>query len=206
MLGLTVNNNNPQFRRLRAVLDMLPAETRSQLIPILVPWTLPDNVVLKREKPNRAEEFDDEVQAYDRLGAVQGHLIPTLFGQTEYLGVRSLILSNIGGESLSEPAAWLVNGGQAVISRADFEVMLDKALVELLQHGAVHGDRNFDNFRRVIRDSGEMEIMMLDLETMDWPDTPDLAEHWRRCSLQFLLRAYDRHIAGLRYDELLPPE
>ncbi|RKK13245.1 hypothetical protein BFJ66_g13350 [Fusarium oxysporum f. sp. cepae] len=94
-------------------------------------WFLPGKIVLKRQKENWEEEFDHEVIAYNRLRPIQGLTIPKLYGKIQYANTRALILSDIGGSSLSTPDG-------AVLDEQGIEPLLHQALSSLYEYGVCH--------------------------------------------------------------------
>ncbi|RKL03840.1 hypothetical protein BFJ68_g6672 [Fusarium oxysporum] len=94
-------------------------------------WFLPDKIVLKCQKENWEEEFDHEVIAYNRLRPIQGLTIPKLYGKIQYTNTRALILSDIGGSSLSTPDG-------AVLDEQGIEPLLHQALSSLNEYGVCH--------------------------------------------------------------------
>ncbi|KAJ0137824.1 hypothetical protein HZ326_19216 [Fusarium oxysporum f. sp. albedinis] len=94
-------------------------------------WFLPDKIVLKCQKENWEEEFDHEVIAYNRLRPIQGLTIPKLYGKIQYANTRALILSDIGGSSLSTPDG-------AVLDEQGIEPLLHQALSSLNEYGVCH--------------------------------------------------------------------
>ncbi|KAF4443705.1 hypothetical protein FACUT_1130 [Fusarium acutatum] len=105
-------------------------------------WFLPDKIVLKRQKENWEEEFDHEVVAYNRMRPIQGLTTPKLYGTIQYASTRALILSDIGGSSLSKPHG-------SVLDEQDIEPLLHQALTSLNEYGVCHDDTKLDNFHLV---------------------------------------------------------
>ncbi|KNB14875.1 hypothetical protein FOXG_21222 [Fusarium oxysporum f. sp. lycopersici 4287] len=94
-------------------------------------WFLLDKIVLKRQKENWEVEIDHEVIAYNRLRPIQGLTTPKLYGKIQYANSRALILSDIGGSSLSTPDG-------AVLDEQGIEPLLHQALSSLNEYGVCH--------------------------------------------------------------------
>lgn len=61
-------------------------------------WFLPREIVLKKEKEGWGEEFETEKATYEALKPLQGDAIPICYGEIDYDGRRTLVLSDVGGE------------------------------------------------------------------------------------------------------------
>ncbi|KAJ4117135.1 hypothetical protein NW765_010548 [Fusarium oxysporum] len=114
-----------------AHLNIISKATGSWLQSKFPEWFLPDKIVLKCQKENWKEEFDHEVIAYNRLRPIQGLTIPKLYGKIQYANTRALILSDIGGSSLSTPDG-------AVLDEQGIEPLLHQALSSLYEYGVCH--------------------------------------------------------------------
>ncbi|KAK5998382.1 hypothetical protein PT974_00761 [Cladobotryum mycophilum] len=132
-------------------------------------WFLPPAIVVKSEKPDWEDEFDDEVALYNRLSSLQGTVIPYYYGTTRLGGVRTHILSDIGGVSLPLK-------GASGIDDPTFRKMLLRALGAIALQGFVHDDLKLDNFHLV----GD-KIMVLDLEQVEFVESLDRRKFF--CSL-----------------------
>lgn len=146
------------------LLSILPSTLGSKLLSMFPEWSLPDKIAMTIQKEGWDEEFDVEKAAYKKLQCLQGHVIPVLYGQVNYNGVRALILSDIGGACMSEPGGALIDG--QIMTDVEFRRLLFPALRALLACGIAHDDVKLDNYRRV-EHAGEMRIMVVDLEQVD---------------------------------------
>ncbi|KAF5717571.1 hypothetical protein FMUND_5664, partial [Fusarium mundagurra] len=142
-------------------------------------WFLPDKIVLKRQKENWEEEFDHEIIAYNRLRPIQGLTIPKLYGTIHYANTRALILSDIGGSSLSTPDG-------AVLDEQDIEPLLHQALTSLNEYGVCHDDTKLDNFH-LVADEGKDKIMIVDLESADFDQTEEELAYTAKSKTKSLL-------------------
>lgn len=59
----------------------MPPLVRSWLLRWLPAWFLPTTVILKERNPEKADSFENEVEAYRRLQALQGTHIPRFLGE-----------------------------------------------------------------------------------------------------------------------------
>ncbi|KAL8377060.1 hypothetical protein RB595_007953 [Gaeumannomyces hyphopodioides] len=164
---------------------LLPATWRDRLEARWPEWFLPDRIILKREKPNWKEEFDNEVGMYKLLAPLGGHVVPKLYGQTEYPGTddvrrRALIISDIGGIPLGEPEV-----GSLPLGRV--EEMLNDAFQSIADAGVDHCDAKLDNIH-VVGD----RIMLIDFDTSE-PVTEDVdPKYCAYTAVNHVLRQYIR--------------
>ncbi|KAJ9418078.1 hypothetical protein QL093DRAFT_2102076 [Fusarium oxysporum] len=117
--------------RLRIHKRIISKATGSWLQSKFPEWFLLDKIVLKRQKENWEVEIDHEVIAYNRLRPIQGLTTPKLYGKIQYANSRALILSDIGGSSLSTPDG-------AVLDEQGIEPLLHQALSSLNEYGVCH--------------------------------------------------------------------
>ncbi len=139
-------------RLVRSVVGMLPSVVRRWVETRFPEWTLPDRLVLKRQKKGWAREFNTERAAYERLRPLQGVVIPRYFGEVRYRNRRTMVLEDIGGESLATPAGMLVK-------LDEFRRLLFQALNAFAPFRLLHSDTKLDNFHLT---GGR--IMVVDLE------------------------------------------
>jgi predicted Ser/Thr protein kinase len=147
-------------------------------------WFLPARIVLKRQKRGWEEEFDNEKAIYQALAPIQGKVVPVCYGEaqcseTETTGPRALVLSDIGGVSLSDSAA-------QGLGISELEKMLEESFRALSGCKVAHDDRNLDNYRLVDRKS----IMIIDFDSsyvLDADEDPDFVTF---CSVRFVSRYY----------------
>lgn len=87
----------------------LPDKWQSWLESRLPELFLPHKLILKREKVNWEDKFDNEKKVYQALAPVQGRVVPRYYGQvkcprTARTDARTLLLSDIGGMTLDRKA------------------------------------------------------------------------------------------------------
>ncbi|KAF5584147.1 hypothetical protein FPANT_7959 [Fusarium pseudoanthophilum] len=164
---------------IESLFKILSKVTGSWLHTKFPEWFLPDKIVLKRQKENWEEEFDHEIVAYNRLRPIQGLTIPRLYGTIQYANTRALILSDIGGSSLSTPDG-------AVLDEQDLEPLLHQALTSLNQYGVCHDDTKLDNFH-LVADEGKDKIMIVDLESADFDQTEEELAYTAKSKTKSLL-------------------
>ncbi|KAF5692053.1 hypothetical protein FDENT_3073 [Fusarium denticulatum] len=160
-------------------------------------WFLPDKIVLKRQKENWEEEFDHEIIAYNKMRPIQGLTIPKLYGMIQYANTRALILSDIGGSSLSTPDG-------VVLDEQDIEPLLYQALTSLNEYGVCHDDTKLDNFH-LVADEGKDKIMIVDLESADFDQTQEELAYTAKSKTKSLLRQYRNHLKCLEHDGVILP-
>ncbi|EJT79490.1 hypothetical protein GGTG_04574 [Gaeumannomyces tritici R3-111a-1] len=166
---------------------LLPTAWRERLEARWPEWFLPDDLVMKREKPNWQEEFDNEVDIYKLLAPLGGHVVPKLYGQTKYPGTdkikrRALIMSNIGGVWLGEPEV-----GSLPLDHV--EEMLNSAFRSIADAGVAHCDTKLDNMHIV----GD-KIMIFDFDTSEKAEDNVSLEREVGYSVSWVLRQYiNRH-------------
>lgn len=105
-----------------------------------IPQTV-TSLIVKQQKDDWEEEFENEKVVYDKLKELQGKVIPFFFGQGYYDGLPALILSEIDGVTLHEMAR----------SKNDFpkEVLrthLENVFRQFSEYGALYRDQRLDNF------------------------------------------------------------
>ncbi|KAK4032347.1 lipopolysaccharide core heptose(II) kinase RfaY [Parachaetomium inaequale] len=89
-------------------LTLLPNFVRSWVNTLFPEWFLPSHVVLKTQKQGEDETvlrelFETEVQAYDRLKALQGVAVPKCHGVIHYNGSKAMILERLDGVHHDDP-------------------------------------------------------------------------------------------------------
>ncbi|PNP59673.1 hypothetical protein FNYG_14883 [Fusarium nygamai] len=184
-------------RVIESLFNIMSKTTSSWLQTKFPEWFLPDKIVLKRQKENWEEEFDHEVVAYNRLRPIQGLTIPKLYGTIQYANARALILSGIGGSSLSTPDG-------AVLDEQDIEHLLHQALISLNEYGVCHDDTKLDNFH-LVANEGKDKIMIVDLESADFGQTEEELAYTAKSKTKSLLRQYWNHLKCLEHDGVLLP-
>lgn len=102
-----------------------------------------------------AEElFNTEVLAYERLKPLQGTVVPICYsyGRARFRGARALILQDVGGISLFEPAG-------ATLELEGLRHLLQECYHALHALGVHHDDPKLEHFRLV-----NGKLMVLDFE------------------------------------------
>lgn len=172
-------------------LSLCPPPLRRWARSTFPEWHLPPNIVLKMGKEGWGEEFDTELATYEKLRCLQGHVIPVCYGQIEYDGARTLVLSDVGGECLADPQG-------AILEENELRPLLDQALRALAALRISHSDLKLDNFRLV-----NGTIMVVDLERVDEHASKEEAEKLEPFDLKFLMKRYRDHLKCLEEDGLL---
>lgn len=186
-------------RVIQTLLRCLPPSLRSWAHSSFPEWSLPTNIVLKRQKDGWDDEFDRERSTYEDLACLQGVLIPTCYGQVRYDGKRGLVLSDIGGACVATPEG-------AVLTERDIQSLFEQALDTLASRGGVsHGDLKLDNFHLVGK-PGNRAIWIVDLESVDIIQPGQDRARVVQSDVSLLMEAYRDHLACLEYDGLLLPQ
>lgn len=146
-------------------------------------WFLPSRIVLKRQKKDWDDEFDNEKAIYQTLAPVQGKAVPVCYGEaecteTETTGKRALVLSDIGGVSLHEDDA-------RGLDVAELEGMLSEPFRALAVLKVSHDDYKLDNYRLV---GGKIMIIDFDSSYIFETDDPDFVTFG---SVKFVSRLYN---------------
>ncbi|KAF4423770.1 hypothetical protein F53441_14246 [Fusarium austroafricanum] len=161
-------------------------------------WFLPDRIVLKSQKPDWEEEFDNELLAYNKLQPVQGITVPKLYGMVQHENTRALILSDIGGHCVATPKG-------AVLDEEDMRPLIYQAFKSINEFGVSHEDTKLDNFHLVM-DEGKDKIMIVDLESADYEQTEEDLAYTAKSKTNFVMRLYRSHLQCMEYDEILLPK
>ncbi|KAH7211205.1 hypothetical protein BKA60DRAFT_610574 [Fusarium oxysporum] len=192
--GSPTNHAHLNVLRLRIHKRIISKATGSWLQSKFPEWFLPDKIVLKRQKENWEEEFGHEVITYNRLRPIQGLTIPKLYGKIQYANTRALILSDIGGSSLSTPDG-------AVLDEKDIVPLLHQALSSLNEYGVCHDDTKLDNFH-LVANEGKDKIIIVDLESTDFDQTKEELAYMAKNKTKSLLLQYQDH---LKYEKMSIP-
>lgn len=172
------------FNQVLGLIRHLPDTWQSWLESRLPELFLPHKLVLKREKVNWEDEFDNEVRVYHALTPVQGRVVPRCYGQvkcprTARTGARALLLSDIGGMTLDRKAT-------RSIGMERLEDMLWVALRALAALGVGHDDYKLTNYRLV----GD-KVMVIDFDSSylfeAGEDNPELVAE---SGVEFVARMY----------------
>lgn len=121
---------------------------------------LPTTIVVKKMKEDWEDEFEQEIQIYDRLKDLQGIAIPVFFGRGTFNYYPVIILSEIIGRTLKDIAH-----SNLTICQKELRRQLEKPINLLYSCGAEYLDERLDNF--FLCDAGG--IMIVDLEQIEFP-------------------------------------
>jgi hypothetical protein len=127
------------------------------LTPLFSQWALPRTFILKKQKPDWDEEFENEKRMYAKLTSLQGSTIPICFGEASAEGQRALVLSDVGRISLCDQPPLRKE-------RSEILPMIDEALRALARLRIDYDDIKLDNFHLVNTSRGE-KVMIVDLES-----------------------------------------
>ncbi|KAJ4178854.1 hypothetical protein NW755_012876 [Fusarium falciforme] len=145
-------------RKVRSFFGRFP-RLQAAIAWVFPAFALPDNVVLKKEKPNWEEDL-------------QGRTIPRFYGEAVVEGARAMVLSRIEGiYPFEQPIPPL--------PADDFMKLGEEALSEINAFGLSYDDIKLDNFLLV-----QGRIVIVDLESVYEPNVSMnqmLMTH--RCSL-----------------------
>ncbi|KAG8405523.1 hypothetical protein J3458_022172 [Metarhizium acridum] len=98
------------------------------------------------------EEFETEKSTYEKIKSLQGVRIPRYYGESKYNGTRAILLSDIGGACIGDPAG-------AIWDVQEFRRMMRDALTDLARFGVLPDDIGLENFHLV----GD-KVMAVDFE------------------------------------------
>lgn len=133
-------------------------------------WFLPPVVVLKQRKTDWDNEFVNEIFIYNHLQPLQGIFIPFFYGQAEFKGVPTLVLSEVVGQTIFD----------STDSYEGLKEKLEEAYAALDSHRVVHDDLTLlnaiDTGDRVILIDFEQSWVASDLTaTLNGPDVGGLS-------------------------------
>jgi beta-galactosidase GanA len=121
-------------------------------------------VIVKQQKKGWEGEFQQEIQAYEKLVSLQGTIIPIFFGQGSFNNHDALVISEVNGITLHD----LANENLGVQHEA-LEKHLKSALSAFDDHG-VYWDAKLDNFMFCAGVNPEQsKVMIVDLEQVECP-------------------------------------
>ncbi|CAI7641164.1 unnamed protein product [Penicillium glandicola] len=127
---------------------------------------LPQTIIVKNQKEGWLEEFQQEIQAYEKLKKLQGTVIPQFFGQGFFNGFPALILSEVIGITLYDLAR-----SKSDIQEDILKTQLEKVFNLISEYGAVYWDQKVDNFLFCEDENcGDGKVMIVDLEQVQFPD------------------------------------
>ncbi|KAK5662930.1 hypothetical protein OQA88_6342 [Cercophora sp. LCS_1] len=168
---------------LQTVLGYLPCAIQTWFESSFPEWTLPPQLILKKQKKNWEEEFEAEKAAYAKLRPLQGTVVPKLFGELRYDNTRALLMSDIGGVCLAAP-----EGGMLELD--EFRRLIRQALTAPSRFGVLQDDTKLDNFHLT-----DGKVMVVDLEMTSnenqQPLTDEQLEFGINCAVDFLAGFYE---------------
>ncbi|UPL02841.1 hypothetical protein LCI18_013775 [Fusarium solani-melongenae] len=144
-------------RKVRSFLGRFP-RLQAAIAWVFPAFALPDNVVLKKEKPNWEEEYDNENAMYKQLHSLQGRTIPRFYGEAVVDGARAMVLSRIEGiYPFEQPIPPL--------PADDFMKLGEEALSEINAFGLSYDDIKLDNFLLVQGRIGSSSAWTMDMKS-----------------------------------------
>lgn len=138
-----------------AALSICPKFAQPRLQKWFPEWYLPRNIVLKTQKENWENEFHAEIRYYKALEPLQGIYIPQYLGTTTFNGIKSHVLSDVGGICMAD-----IDEDNEAIAPA-VEKLFRHTISAVAAMGHYQNDMRLDNFHLV----GD-KIVIVDLEQM----------------------------------------
>ncbi|KAL7967221.1 hypothetical protein HDV63DRAFT_382794 [Trichoderma sp. SZMC 28014] len=138
-----------------AALAICPKFVQPRLQKWLPEWYLPRNIVLKTQKENWVNEFHAEIKYYEALEPLQGTYIPKYLGLGEFNGIKSHVLSDVGGICMAD----LDEDNEAIAPA--IKQLFRHTISTVAAMGYYQNDMRLDNFHLV---GGR--IVIVDLEQM----------------------------------------
>ncbi|TWU73408.1 hypothetical protein ED733_003575 [Metarhizium rileyi] len=132
--------------------SLLPLPLRALVEKFFPEWNMPSRLALKTHKKGWDEEFEVEKSTYAAMKDLQGIRIPKYYGELKYNGTRAILLSDIGGACIGDPAG-------AILGREEFRRMMNEALTDLARFGVLPDDIRLENFHLI-----NGEVMIIDFE------------------------------------------
>lgn len=168
---------------LQTVLGYLPYTIQAWFESAFPEWTLPSQLILKKQKKNWQEEFDAEKAAYAKLRPLQGTVVPRFFGELQFDNTIALLMSDIGNVCLAAP-----EGGMLELD--EFRRLVRQALTALSRFGVLQDDTKLDNFHLT-----NGSVMVVDFEMtsneIQQPLTDEQLEFGIDCALESLAKSYE---------------
>lgn len=137
------------------------------------------------------EYFNTEVEAYRRLKALQGAIIPKFYGLLRHGGTRAMLLEHVGGVSLSAPEG-------ATMTLEELSGLLQPCYRALHALGVHQDDANLSNFQLV-----DGRIKVLDLESAVFHYSAEQRATFLGSSVRHLAKHYLSMQAYYRHQGLL---
>ncbi|EGR44722.1 uncharacterized protein TRIREDRAFT_111937 [Trichoderma reesei QM6a] len=197
-IGQAADNYHPNVRRLKiqptlldqvikAILCLFPKFAQAYLRRWFPEWYLPSAIVLKSQKPDWEEEFDNELANYRSLQSLQGTVIPRHFGVVQFDGVRSHLMADVGGVCIPYTTE------TAEEAYAYIRKRLHESLTALASRGFVQDDVKLDNFHVVGN-----RVVVVDLERVERGRSLDEMSKFVESSIQILMQQYRNYLENLR--------
>lgn len=124
------------------------------------------SIIIKQQKEDWEEEFEDEKTAYTKLKSLQGEVIPYFYGEGYYDGLPALLLSDIRGITLDD----LARSNEKVPEKL-IKSYLEDVFEKLSTYEAFYLDQKLDNFILCgDQEHGYSKVMAVDLEQVEIPD------------------------------------
>lgn len=197
-IGQAADNYHPNVRRLKiqpslldqvvkTILYLFPKFAQAYLQRWFPEWYLPSAIVLKSQKPDWEEEFDNELASYRTLQSLQGTVIPRHFGVVQFDGVRSHLMADIGGVCIPYTTE-TAEEAYTIVRK-----MLYESLTALASRGFIQDDVKLDNFHVV-----GSRVVVVDLERVERSRNPDELPKFVDSSMQTLMKQYRNYLENLR--------
>ena len=177
--------SSPIQRGIQSLLTFFPSAFRAYFGSLFPEWCLPERVILKPEKDKdtvdketATELFDTELKAYKKLRPLQGTSVPILYGQIKYNGARTLIVQDIGAESIREPAG-------LTFSLTKLVRLLQECISDLEGAGLRQEDAQLSNF---IFANGR--LVAVDFERVCFEGEEDWAKYCTEAEIEMLVKSY----------------
>ncbi|OJZ84310.1 hypothetical protein ASPFODRAFT_48315 [Aspergillus luchuensis CBS 106.47] len=123
------------------------------------------SIIIKQQKEDWEEEFEDEKTAYTKLKDLQGEVIPYFYGEGYYDGLPALILSDIRGITLDD----LARSNEEVPENL-IQSYLEDVFDKFSKYKAFYLDQKLDNFILCgDQEHGYSKVMAVDLEQVEIP-------------------------------------
>ena len=138
---------SPLQRSIQRLTSLLPQTWRLWTERSFPEWFLPQTIILKTEKTSlepvvSRKLFHTEVEAYRRLGPLQGSVVPVCYGQAKYKNTNALLLQDVDGTLLDKPKA-------QTLTLQELFCLLEQCLSALYAYGVSYEDAHPSNFSLV---------------------------------------------------------
>ncbi|KAI0098232.1 hypothetical protein GGR51DRAFT_538779 [Nemania sp. FL0031] len=168
--------------------DHIPSFAQLWIRTIFPEWFLPRYLTIKPQRKGLEEQFETERKAYHQLEAVQGILVPKLYGQVKYNRTRWLLLADVGGISLASPEG-------ALLELEKLSELLKECFRTLHSFNVHQLDPNPGNYRLV-----DGKLKALDFGDVDIDLSEERKEFFLGCRISSILgyyrdmqRVYEHH-------------